>query len=282
MPTTDSPEASARLVVEHAESYYEGKWIHKPRRSLLGNTPVDAAQFPVLRRKLRGVIQLVQDGALRSAIAGYDFDRLRRQLGLLDAAPASGNAAPTGIGAMNAADLAALKVEELSDQDLELAFHTAQKLDAPEAALRLGKALVSRPAKAEKTDRFPTFSYLIQRAIKEGDLAGALDQVNEGERQDCDHNAGLRRNDYELRRAQVHAKRGEATEAEDVFQRLIQRSPDDLKYRAAAAEAMLNLKQGAKALRFAEDGLTEARKRNDRDSEGHLMELAGAARKQMD
>lgn len=44
---------------------------------------------------------------------------------------------------------------------------------------------------------------------------------------------------------------------------------------------MLSLKQGARALRFAEDGLTIARQRGDRDSEQYLQELAGAAKKQM-
>jgi hypothetical protein len=56
--------------------------------------------------------------------------------------------------------------------------------------------------------------------------------------------------------------------------------PTNTKYRGAAAEAMLALKQPAKALRFAEEGLVEARKQNDRDSEGYLMELVGAAKKQ--
>ena len=53
-----------------------------------------------------------------------------------------------------------------------------------------------------------------------------------------------------------------------------------MKTRAAAAEAMLSLRQGPRALRFAEEGVAQARKQNDRDSEGHLMELAAAAKKQ--
>jgi len=43
----------------------------------------------------------------------------------------------------------------------------------------------------------------------------------------------------------------------------------------------LDLKQGAKALRFAEEGVAKARQQNDRDSEQYLLELVGAARKQM-
>src|SRR5262249_26870093 len=111
------------------------------------------------------------------------------------------------------------------------------------------------------------------------ELDAALDHVNEGERIDCEHNEGKRRNDYELRRAQVHAKRGEVDQAFEVFTRLVERDPGNMKVRGAAAEAMLAARDGAKALRFAEDGLVKARQRNDRDSEQYLMELAAAARK---
>jgi hypothetical protein len=79
----------------------------------------------------------------------------------------------------------------------------------------------------------------------------------------------------------VHVKRGEADAAHDVFRRLIERSPANLRYRGSAAEAMLSLKQGARALEFAEAGLAAARKQNDRDSEQYLQELAAAAKKQM-
>ena len=182
---------------------------------------------------------------------------------------------------MGAAELAALQAESLTDEQLEQAFQAAQKLDAADLAARFVRTLTARPPRPEPTDRFPWYAYLMQHALKNGQLDAALDFVNEGERVDCDQNEGRRRNDYELRRGQVHVKRGEADAAADVFQRLIERAPDDLKYRGSAAEAMLTLKQGARALRFAEEGLAIARQRNDRDSEQYLQELAGAARKQM-
>src|SRR5205823_5123818 len=104
---------------------------------------------------------------------------------------------------------------------------------------------------------------------------------NEGERVDCEQNEGRRRNDYEVRRGQVHVKRGEADQAQDVFRRLIEREPSNLKYRGTAAEAMLALKQPARALQFAEEGLAAARHANDRDSEGYLMELVAATKRQL-
>jgi hypothetical protein len=119
----------------------------------------------------------------------------------------------------------------------------------------------------------------VQKAIRDGRLDAALDLVNEGERSDCEHNSGRRRNDYELRRAAVHAKRGETDQAESVYQGLIERTPRNFEVRSQAAKAMLDLKQPGKALKFAEDGITAARQAGNRDAEQTLQELAQAARK---
>jgi hypothetical protein len=66
-----------------------------------------------------------------------------------------------------------------------------------------------------------------------------------------------------------------------VFQRLIERVPNNFRYRGMAAESMLALRQGARALRFAEEGAAAAAGANDRDSEQYLRELAAAAKKQL-
>jgi hypothetical protein len=182
---------------------------------------------------------------------------------------------------MGAAELAGLSLDGLSTEQLEQAYQTAQKLDASELSAHFARALVARPPQPDRPDRYPLYSYLTQHALQEGKTDAALDYVNEGERVDCEHNEGRRRNDYELRRGQVHVKRGEADQAQDVFQRLIERVPSNLRYRGTAAEAMLSLRQGARALRFAEEGLAAARQQNDRDSEQYLQELVNAAKKQL-
>jgi tetratricopeptide (TPR) repeat protein len=276
----DQAEAERR-VETYAQQFFEGPWLQRPLKSLNGIAPIDAAGHTVLRRKLRGVVQFLADCAAGGVLHGYDFDRVRRKLGLLaGAAPAAAGAAPADVTALGAPELAALKVEELSDEQLRQAFQTAQRLDAHEIGTHFARALVARPADGADADRYPYFSYLIERALAVGNTAEALDTINEGEKADCEQNEGRRRNDYELRRGKVHARRGEANEAHDVFERLIQRDPTNMKTRSAAAEAMLSLRQGQRALRFAEEGLAQARKQNDRDSEGHLMELVAAAKKQ--
>jgi tetratricopeptide (TPR) repeat protein len=275
----DNAEATRR-VTEHYQQFFEEKWIHRPLRSLNLIPPIDAAGHANLRKKLLGVVQFLQDCAPPDTVYTYDFDRLRRKLGLLkDGRPAA--AEGPDLSAMSAAELAGLTPETLADDLLEQAYQAALKLDARELAGRFARTLVARPSPAGKPDRFPWYAFLVQQALAEGDSTAALDFLNEGERTDCEHNEGRRRNDYELRRAQVHAKRGETAEAQNVFERLIERVPSDLRFRTSAAEAMISANQAAPALRFAEGGLAKAREQNDRDAEGHFMELVAAARRRL-
>jgi tetratricopeptide (TPR) repeat protein len=277
-----SPEEAEQKVRQYAERFFEDTWVNRRLHALQGNTPLDAAGHPVLRKKLQGVIAFLQSCAAMTEYP-YDFDRLRHKLNLTGPAPA---AAVVGtpllgqaldFGAMNVAELDGLKDRELTDEQLDQAYQAAGKLDAKEVTRHFLGRLLARPAQA---DRYPLFAQLIQMDLEEKDYDAALDHVNEGEKNDCEHNEGRRRNDYELRRGQVQAKRGEVDAAQEVFERLIARAPDQLKYRGSAAEAMLSARQPARAARFASEGLAQARKQNDRDSEQYFLELSEAARKQ--
>jgi len=283
-PADIAEEAEAhRRVREEFQKYFEETWPHKPLKSLAGVPPIDAASHPVLGRKLAGVVQFLEECASISA-QPYDFNRLRRKLALLpgEAAQPGALVAPAGpdVGAMSTQELAGLPADSLNDDQLEQAFRSAIKLDARDVAGKFALALVARPPQAGKGDRYPWYSHLIGLAVAEGNTDAALDFINDGVKADCEHNAGQRRNDYELRRGQVHAKRGETDQAQEVFDRLIERAPGELKYRGTAAEAMLSARQGARALQFAEAGLAKAREQQNRDSEGYFMELTEAAKRQ--
>jgi tetratricopeptide (TPR) repeat protein len=275
---TDQKEALRRLQ-ERVAQFFEGTWLQRPLRSLNGNAPIDAAGHAVLKKKLRGVVDFLQQCAEVGTLQGYDFDRVRRKLGLLETAAAASSGIPADLTALGAAELAALPIEAMSEQQLEQAFRTAQRLDATEVGTRLARALVARPPSPERADRYPVYNYLLQRAVADGQMDEALACINEGEKVDGEHNEGRRRNDYELRRAQLHARRAEPDASFEVFERLIQRDPENVKHRVAATEAMLALKQGPRAAKFAEEGLVQARKQNNRDAEQHLLELSAAARK---
>jgi tetratricopeptide (TPR) repeat protein len=276
-----SEEEVGKRLEEGARRYFEEEWLHRPLKALGGVPPVDAAGHAPLRKKVLGVVAFLQECAALMKLP-YDFDRLRRKLGLLEGQPAAvaEGAAEPDVTAMGAAELSVLAPEALDDARLEQAYQTALKLDARDLAGQFARALVGRSSRPDRPDRYPVFNHLIQLALGKGDTTAALDEVNAGEQDDCKHNEGRRRNDYELRRAQIHARRGEHDQAQDVFDRLIERVPGELKYRAGAAEAMLSARQGGRALRFAEGGLAESRKQQNRDSEGHFMELVEAAKRQ--
>ncbi len=288
-------EEMAKRMQAHAEHFFEEAWVQRPLRSLNNISPIAAAGHSTLKKKLAGVVQFLKECAGGAGVELYEFDRLRRRLGLLadeaavkrdlQAAPQSevGPAATAGapdIAALGTEGLNGLQVDSLTEEQLEQAFQTAGRLDASELVGRFARALIARPPNSNHPDRYPLYSCLIQLALEHGDTDLALECVNEGEKADCEQNEGKRRNDYELRRGQVQTKRGATDAAEDVFQRLIERVPGELRYRGAAAEAMLSARQGALALRFAEQGLAKAREMNNRDSEEYFKELVAAARKQ--
>jgi hypothetical protein len=276
----ETQEAEARRRSdEYFASYLEDKWIHKPVRSLGMVPPVDAAGHAILRKKLRGLIVFLADCAATFRTS-YDFGRLRHRLGLDGAQQQSAAAPARDFAAMSAPDLAALDVAALSDGELETANQSALKLGAQEIAAKFASTLIARPASADRPDRYGVFNQLIQHALAEGQGDAALNLVDEGEKADCEHNEGRRRNDFELRRGQIQAKLGQIDQAAGVFERLIERAPAELRYRGSAAEAMLSARQPAHALRFAEGGLKKSREQNNRDSEQYFLELTAAAKKQ--
>jgi tetratricopeptide (TPR) repeat protein len=274
-----SAEEARQRVADHAAHFFEDVWIHRPLRSLNHVPPIDAAGHAALRKKLRGIVQFLQECGSIGGRASYDFDRLRRKLGLAGPVPAPTSDGNLDIGSMGAAELGGLQTDTLSDEQLELAYQTAQKLDARDLAGNFARALVGRPMRPDKPDRYPWFAYLAQRAAEEGRTDESLATLAEGERQDAEHNASKRRGDYELRRAQLLAKRGDAQAAQEAFDRLIASEPTNLRFRGAAVESMLSLRQGARALAFAEQGLAAARQQNNRDQEQYFLELTAAAKR---
>jgi hypothetical protein len=157
------------------------------------------------------------------------------------------------------------------------AFRSALKLDAPDLAAAFARDAVGR---ASIADRYPFFNHLIRAAREESKADDVLRLLAEGEKADAETNEGRRRDDFALGRGQALARKGDADGAYTVFKEAIGRSPNELRLYAPAAEAMLGRKQGRRALEFAENGLAEARKQNNRDAEQQLLELAAAARKQ--
>lgn len=305
-------EAALAKLQENATNFVENQWMNRPRKSLKGNTPIDAAGSPALRKRLLGIIRLLEETTVATAplrdvdgqqvpITIYDFSRLRSKLGVElqppgeaptiavpetaqaapEAAPAAAPGIPADLSVLSVAELSGLPTEELTLPQLENAMRAAVKLDARELAVKFAESGAGRPFDPNWPDRYTFFACLIQGAVSNGGPAAALPVADQAIEYDRQHNDGRRVNDFLLRRAQLYAKAGQVDQAVNEFDTLLERMPDEPRTYIAATEAMLSAGQGAKALAFAEKGLQKAKLTNNRDLEGACMELSEAARKQM-
>lgn len=309
-PSGSGDEAALEAKLrDHAAHYFENVWMHRPLKALAGNAPIDAVGSKNLRKLVFGVVKFLQDcmesvlpykqvGEQMVPITLYDFNNLRHKLGLeyVSAAPpqvsvpADAPAAPQAaaappapkkrdIGAMNVSELAGVDVATLSVDELEQAMRAAVKLDARELAVAFAQAGLTKPFDAARPDRYPLFATAITGAAAAGDTVRAAELIDQGAQYDAEHNAGARATDYRLRKAQLYVKAKDAEKAAAEFDALIAAHPDEGKFYTSAAEEMLRLKDGEKALHFAEAGLEAASRTGNRDLEGHCRELAEAAKR---
>jgi tetratricopeptide (TPR) repeat protein len=183
------------------------------------------------------------------------------------------------IGSMNAAELAALDLAALSVGELEHAMLAAVKLDARDLAVAFAQAGLVKPFDAATPDRYRLYAVAITGAATGGDTTRAAELIDRGAQYDADHNGGQRATDYKLQKTRLYVKAKDADRAATEYESLVAMHPDEGKFYTTAAEDMLRLRAGAKALQFAEAGLEAARRTNNRDLEGHCEELVAAAKR---
>lgn len=295
--TADLAEAETKLR-DYATNYFENKWLHAPLRSLGGVGPMDAVGSKLFRKRVLGILKFLEGCLLGSAprkksgegtepIAIYDFNRLRHKLGIEMVAVAAPIpvAAPTpatppapvkkDFTAMNAADLSALKGDELTVAELEDAMKAAIKLDARELAVAFAKAGAAKPHDDAKPDRYPFFACLMTAALASGDTDGVFRVADDAAKHDTEFNGGKRVNDYALRKVALLVKKSDFDGAEREFDAMLDRSPNDGNLYVKAAETMLSAKQGARAAKFAERGMAKG----NRDLQAACKELLEAAKR---
>jgi tetratricopeptide (TPR) repeat protein len=280
VPQGVAEEKGKRLVISSIEQHFEEDWLHRPLRSLSGVKPIDAAGAGQLRKKVLGVVRFLED--MTPPSFPYSFDRLRHKLGLTMMGPGPSAAAAQGevdYGSMSAAELADVKLAGLGEAALRRAFQAALRLDARELAGRFAESLLALPAAGDAPDRHSFYMHLANLAVEREEYEEALAHVESGERQDCEHNEGRRRNDYEFQKARVLLKQGQGEAARDVLVSLTERTPSDLELLGKATEMMLSARRGGDAAKFAEKGLARAKQSTDRDRVGYFEELLAAARR---
>ena len=275
------PELIKTKREEAARAFFEDVWIKKPLNSLNGGTPLDIAAHPTLKKRLHGVINYMEESFFGGEVptaelksrSPYDFDRLRKKLGLMTAAATSGG---PDFDTIDVAHLATLDGSALTSSQLTAAFQAANRLDSPDLAGKFARLAIAR---AEIADRFPFFQQLVSLARHEGDHSRVRSLLSEAAQADLATNEGRRAVQYRVLTGQAIARAGETDAAYEFFKQAITDLPNELSIHAPAAEAMLGKNMGARAMEFITAGLTVARNHSDRGAEQQFLELTEAAKK---
>lgn len=278
LPTGLTPEHSERLLTEKMRSYFEDRWCQRPLHSLKGNSPVDAAGHPLLRRKLAGCIQLLEQllQGLRVKLP-YTMDDLRHKLGLDQAVIATETpalaGAPRSISAMNASELAALNVETLNDDDLRAAFTSAKRLDANELAGKYALALVNRASSTPGQDCFIYDQHIIFQLLGEDRVERAYVSTLKALERDTKLNAGKRSIDYRKLRLKVLLAGKRVPEAKVDLDKLLAEKGEDLDLFVFAVEELLRFGHKDLAGKYAGMGKLIAARKNERDRFSFFEEM---------
>jgi tetratricopeptide (TPR) repeat protein len=234
MPPGLDEEAQARLNRSAVERYYETVWILRPREGLDGRSPVEAGKLASegnaeARVKLSAVVGFREQLGMRPTTAllyqGYPFDRLRRRLGLEPTDPDAVD--PLDAASMSGPELDKLEPSELDDYTLAEAYESAAALGDDRRTARFASVLAGRePSSLARLDLRALFATLVRRELADDSTIGALAWLDRAQEVDLALTGGRDEQTYEVWRAEVYVRVGQAEDAVKVYQALLEESPD--------------------------------------------------------
>ncbi len=226
----DTPLDRVReLRVQLRHRYVFDVWPLRPWKYLGGKAPREAALDAAARVKLLGFLLYAELAGQRNAATDFDFNVVRRHLGLPEAGPLPADAQP---GEVPLVRLARLPMEQLTDDNLQAALSRAVHYRASAAAQRAALEVVSRPSLDEKVSKAGVYTTL---ALLTEDTRQALEYVDRGRRlaeEDGESSA-----QFDLHEVSLRLRRGEPEEATGLINHLLQDHIDE----PGVAQALRNL-----------------------------------------
>jgi hypothetical protein len=204
-------------------------WPKRPWQYLGGKSPQEAARDPAARVKLLGFLLYAELMSQRDAVPDFDFDVVRRHLGLPEASPLPADAQP---GEVPLARLARLPMAELSDDNLQAALSRAVHYRASAAAQRAALEVVARPSLDEKVSKAGVYTTL---ALLTEDTRRALEYVDLG--RTLAEEEGESSAQFDLHEVSLRLRRGEPEEATRLINHLLQEHIDE----PGVAQSLRNL-----------------------------------------
>ncbi|GAC1474014.1 MAG: hypothetical protein NVSMB9_23630 [Isosphaeraceae bacterium] len=261
---SDARRELSRKVIE---SYFEDRWIHRPRQALEGLTPLEAARLVAdgdasLRAQLVGVVRFREQLGRRPTHSllyqGYPFDRLRNRLGLLDRG--EGAVDPDDLSCASALVLDRLGLDGLDDHGLIDAFLSANALANDALTGRFAAEIAQRDLfPSSRMNREEVYAPLVRLAMQEGRPGMALDWL----RKAISQSAGQSTQTFALWTAEIYARAGMPLEALQVYRELLLLSPSGPALALDGAETLLDNNQPDQALILLQEAQVRARAHGD-------------------
>jgi len=263
--TAKDQEQAKSMACNQMEKYFEENWVNHPRKSLQGNTPIDASAHPVLAKKLAGIIDFYEEILATQEASLYDFNRLRHKLSLGENLAQLANAASKPIKSMNVAELSNLDVEDLDLEQIEEAYRNAVSLDAQEMALRFAKVMPTKGMVASHQLFVPIIKFIAEKEMENGNKALMAQGLNKAI--ELTKLEGLIEQTADLQIAKMKnlAKLDDIFQVIKVVDEILAKHADNDRMLIAAAETMIKLNQKSEAKKVCNAGLKLAKAKNKGD-----------------
>jgi len=159
LPEDTTPEQRLKLINEQRQNVLLNVWPTQPQKILGGKSPQEVASDPAQKHKLLAAILLLEM-ATDQVASDFDFNQLRRNLGLPEAGPIDGSRA--NLPALPLARMARVDVKTLSDDQLVDLYRRADHYRNVAALRKLAAELIARPGMDQKVDKAEVYGLLAQ------------------------------------------------------------------------------------------------------------------------
>ena len=258
-------EQAKKMASGQMEKYFEESWINQPRKSLLGNTPVDASVHPLLAKKLAGIIDFYEEILETQDSSLYDFNRLRHKLSLGENLAQLADLASKPVKNMNAAELASVDSEDMNLEQLEEAYRAAIALDAQELAYKFAKLMPSKGLLPGHGLFVSIIKYLAEKEIDNGNKPAMVELLNTAIAKLKSENLPEQTAELQIAKMKNFAKMNDIFQVIKVVDEILAKHLDNDKLLVAAAETMIKLNQKSEAKKVCEAGLKFAKAKNKGD-----------------
>jgi tetratricopeptide (TPR) repeat protein len=235
LPPTMPSDERYDLRLQRQRRYCFENWPSRPLKFLDGKTPQQAAHDPQLRVRVLGLLLFLEVNSQREKTTEFDFDGLRRQLGL--PVPAAIEGQDLDVSDVPLTRLARVRMEQLSDQDVFKVFSRSASYRAAAAAEKAALEMAKRPAFDEKpgikTAIYTTLAHLTP------DSRQALEHLDKARRfAEAD---GRSCAEYDIQELVLRIRRGDGSHFNRLMDHLTQHHIDEPGVRQALRDILMSL-----------------------------------------